>query len=177
MTTQALDAYRSHDLNIMMKTSSGDVIKLDFSNEKSLQYASQKEGSNSKSVMKFSSMQAFSFSIDSNGIDEQDKKEIEAFMKIAQPYIDKFMDELKNDAPKSPVTKVAQQIADIFSPVSQKDENRKNFAKNSVVELFDKEMEKNKQIQKGFDKLFEQAQNLLEKTLKFIDEGQKNIYA
>ena len=127
--------------------------------------------------MKFSSMQSFRFSIDSNGIDEQDKKEIEAFMEIAQPYIEKFLEELKEDAPKSPVTKIANQIADIFSPISQKDENRKNLAKNSVVELFDKEMEKNKQIQESFDKLFEQAQKLLEKTLKLMDGEQKTLYA
>ena len=177
MTTQALNAYRSHDLNIMMKTSSGDVIKLDFSNEKSLQYANQKDGESSKSVMRFSSMQSFRFSIDTNGIDEQDKKEIEAFMKIAQPYIERFMKELKNDAPKSPVTKIAQQIADIFSPVSDKDQNRKNLAKNSIVALFDKEIEKNKQIEKSFDKLFEQAQKLLEKTLKLVDKEQKTLYA
>lgn len=178
MTTQALSAYRSHDLNIKMQTSSGDVIRLDLSNEKSLQYASQKGENGSKSVMKFASMQSFQFSVDSkNGIDEQDKKEIEKFMEIAKPYLDKFMDELKNDAPKSPVTKIAQNIADIFAPATQKDENLKNIAKNSVVELFDKELEKNKSIQEQFDKLFEESKKLLEKTLHYMDNGQKNLYA
>ncbi len=177
MTTQALSAYRAHDLSISMKTSSGDVIELDLSNEQSLQYANRKNGESEKSVMKFASMQSFRFSVDSNGIDEQDKKEIAAFMKIAQPYIDKFLDELKQDAPKSPVTKIAKQIADVFSVMSEKDENRKNLVKNSVVELFDKEMEKNKQIQEGFDKLFEEARKLLEKTLHYLDGDGKKLYA
>ena len=176
MTTQALNAYRSHDLSIMMRTSSGDVINLDFSNEKSLQYAKKQDGSGSEEIMKFSSMQSFSFSMKTNGIDEQDKKEIAAFMKIAQPYIDKFLKELKEDAPKSPVNKIAQQIADVFSPMKAKDEDTKAAAKNSIVKMFDDAMEQNKEITKSFDELFKQTQKLLEKTLHAFDK-EKTLYA
>ena len=176
-TNTALSAYQSHDLNIMMKTSSGDVIKLDFSNEKSLDYAKTKNEEESKSTMKFSSLQSFSFSMESNGIDEQDKKEIEAFMKIAQPYIDNFLQELKEDSPKSPVNKVAQEITDIFSSMKSKDQNTKNFTKNAIVDMFDKSLQKTQSTQEMFDKLFTDAQKLLEKTLRLFDQDQVALYA
>jgi len=178
MKTQALGAYRAHDLNIMMKTSSGDVIKLDFSNETSLEYAKQEGRKGSRELLKFSSMQSFSFSMQtSNGIDEQDKKEIAAFMKIARPHIEKFLKELKEDAPKSPVNKIAQQIADIFSPMKAKDADTQAYTKNSIVKLFDDAMAQNKEITKSFDELFKQTQKLLEKTLRAFDEKGKTVYA
>ena len=84
----SLNAYKSHDLNIMMKTSSGDVINMDFSNQQALSMSQKQNGNSSETNLSFASLQAFSFSVQSNGIDDQDKKEIEGFMKIAQPYID-----------------------------------------------------------------------------------------
>ena len=176
-TLSALNAYKSHDLNIMMKTSSGDVIKMDFSNEKNLSYAKAKDGSSSASIMKFSSMESFNFSIDSNGIDEQDKKEIEAFMKIAQPYIDNFLKDIDSDSNTSGVSKIAKQVTDVFSSLSLKDTSTKNYAKNSIVEMFDKSLQETKNITKEFDKLFEEAQKLLEKTLQMFDNKDKFIYA
>jgi hypothetical protein len=177
ITNSALDAYKSHDLNIVMKTSSGDVLKFDFSNEKSLQYAKSQNQNATKESLKFSSMQSFSFSMETNGLDEQDKKEIDAFMKIAQPYIDNFLQELQEDSPKSPVNQVAQQVTDIFSSLRSKDQNTQNYAKNSIVEMFDKALEDTKATQASFDKLFEEAQKLLEKTLQYFDNEPKALYA
>ena len=178
MTTQALSAYRAHDLNIMMKTSSGDVINLDLSNEKSLEYAQKNEKGKKEEFMKFSSMQRFSFSMQtSNGIDEQDKKEIAAFMKIAKPYIDNFLKELKEDAPKSPINKIARQIADIFAPMKEKNQQTQVLTKNSIVKLFDDALEQNKEITKSFDELFKQTQKLLEKTLHAYEQKEKILYA
>jgi len=174
----ALNAYKSHDLNIMMKTSSGDVIKLDFSNEKSLSYANEKNENSSKSVLKFSSMESFKFSIDSNGIDEQDKKEIEKFLEIAKPYIDNFLEELKEDDKNStPLNKTAQNIVDSLYSLTDKSQNTKNYAKNSLVDMFDKAIHLNKTIEKQFDKMFEEAKKLLEKTLQLFDNPNKSVYA
>ena len=178
MTTQAMSAYRSHDLNITMKTSSGDVIELDLSNEQSLRYAKQEGNGSRGESLKFSSMQSFSFSMQTrNGIDEQDKKEIAAFMKIAQPYLDNFLKELKEDAPRSPVNKVAQQIADLFLPAKAKNEDVQTYAKSSIVKLFDDAMERNAQTTKSFDELFASAKKLLEKTLWAFEKEQKELYA
>ncbi|WP_324172539.1 hypothetical protein [Sulfurimonas sp.] len=173
MTSYGLDAYRSHDLNIKMRTSSGDVIKMDFANEQSMSYRNQKDENSSSTSMSFSSMQSFQFSIETNGIDAQDKKEIEAFMKIAQPFIDSFLKELKDAAPKSPVTELAHTIAAIFEPNKERSEEVKNHIKTNIVKMFDNSLEKVNII----DNFFEDAKKLLEKTLEEFDEFNKKLYA
>ncbi|MCK9473918.1 hypothetical protein [Sulfurimonas sp.] len=184
-TSFAMDTYRAHDLNIAMKTSSGDVIKMDFANHQSASMSHQQNQNGSRTSMSFSSMQSFKFSVEGNGIDAQDQKEIEAFMKIAQPYIDNFLEELSAEAPSSPVTKLAHDIASIFEPNKARDENSKNYIKTNIVEMFDNSIKKLKipemseQIDATelMDKIFEQTKELLEKTLQEFDEFNKKLYA
>jgi len=181
-TSYGLDAYRAHDLNIAMKTSSGDVIKMDFANEQTASLRHQENDNGSKTSMSFSSMQSFQFSIKSNGISEQDQKEIDGFMKIARPFIDSFLKELGEDAPKSPVTQLANKIASIFDPNKQRDEDSTNATKNGIVNMFDNalgqfEAPKTTNLEETMKKIFEDTQKLLEKTLKEFDEFNKNIYA
>ncbi|EDZ62467.1 hypothetical protein SMGD1_0618 [Sulfurimonas gotlandica GD1] len=181
-TSYAVDSYRAHDLSIAMKTSSGDVIKMDFANHQSASMSHEQNASGSKTTMSFASMQSFQFNIESNGIDAQDKKEIDAFMKIAQPFIDSFLKELQDAAPKSPVTQLANKIASIFEPSKERDENAKNNVKTNIVKMFDDSMKKLEAPEKldnidSLDKIFADAQKLLEKTLKAFDDFNKNIYA
>ena len=172
-TSYDYDSYKSHDLNISMRTSSGDEIKMDFANKQSLSMRHQENSNESKDTLTYSSMQSFNFSMKSNGIDAQDKKEIEAFMKTAQPFIDSFLEELDNEAPKSPVSKLARSIAEIFQPMKEKDENTQNYVRTNIVDMFDNSL---KQI-KDVNKVFNDAQVLLEKTLREFDQFNKNLYA
>lgn len=184
-TSYSLDAYKSHDLNIAMKTSSGDIIKMDFANSQSTSFQHKENENSSQTSLSFSSMQSFEFSIESNGIDAQDQKEIAAFMKIAQPFIDNFIQELKDEAPKSPVTQLAQQIASIFDPNRDRNDNQKNHIRTNIVDVFDKALEKfeaPKELEKidmqaMIDKIFKDSQKLLEKTLEAFDNFNKNTYA
>ena len=181
-TSYSLDTYRAHDLNISMKTSSGDVINMDFANHQSASVSHEQNANGSKTSMSFSSMQSFQFSVESNGIDAQDKKEIEAFMKIAQPFIDDFLKELEDAAPKSPVSQLAHKIAGIFEPNSERSENSKNHVKANIVEMFDNAMQKLEMPEESnrqnlIDKMFKETQKLLEKTLEEFDNFNKNIYA
>lgn len=181
-TSYAFDSYRAHDLNIAMRTSSGDVIKMDFANHQSSSINQLENDSGSRTSMSFSSMQSFQFSVDSNGIDKQDQKEINAFMKIAQPFIDDFLKELEDVAPKSPVSQLAHKIASIFEPSRDRDENEKNNIKTNIVEMFDNSIEKLKAPEKLnrenlLEKILEDAKKLLEKTLKEFDEFNKILYA
>lgn len=181
-TSYAVDSYRAHDLNIAMKTSSGDVIKMDFANEQSMSMAKEQNANGSKSSMTFSSMQSFEFSIESNGIDAQDQKEIDAFMKTAQPFIDNFLKELSQDAPKSPVTRLAREIAGIFEPSRDRSERENNGVKNNIVKMFDKAMDrvehpKEVSVEDMMAKILKDAQKLLEKTLEEFDNFNKKIYA
>lgn len=181
-TSMAYDAYRSHDLNIAMRTSSGDVIEMDFANHQSTSFKHQENENGSSTSMTFSSMQSFQFSIETNGIDAQDQKEIDAFMKIAQPFIDNFLKELSLDAPKTPVTQLAHQIAGIFDPDRDRSDDAKNHIKTNIVKMFDnalKEIEPPEAMstKELIDKLFEDSKKLLEKTLKEFEEFNNNLYA
>jgi len=181
-TSYAMNTYRTHDLNITMKTSSGDVITMDFANEQSASMKLSQSDKNTTASMSFSSMQSFQFSIKSNGIDAQDQKEIDAFVKTAQPFIDDFLKELRDDAPKSPVTQLAHQIASIFEPNKERSEDGKNSVKTNIVKMFDKALQKleppkEMSMEEMTKKILEKTQKLLEKTLKEFDEFNKNIYA
>lgn len=181
-TSYGMEAYKAHNLNIGMRTSSGDIIEMDFANHQSASLSHKENENGSSTQMSFSSMQSFQFSIDSNGIDAQDQKEIDEFMKIAQPFIDNFLKELQDDAPKSPVTKLAHEIAGIFNPSKERDENNANNVKTNIVEIFDNSIQKLElpdivDNTQHIENIFEQAQKLLEKTLKEFDEFNKNLYA
>lgn len=173
-TSYGFNSYKSHDLNISMRTSSGDTINMDFSNEQSLNY--EKNSSDSKETLTFSSMQSFSFSMNTNGIDEQDRKEIDEFMKTAQPFIDDFIKELDEDAPSSPVTQLARQIASIFEPSKTRDDDTKNYIKTNIVEMFDNSLKQIDSID-SMDKIFDDLKQLLEKTLQEFEEFNNKLYA
>ncbi|OHD84652.1 MAG: hypothetical protein A2Y52_04440, partial [Sulfuricurvum sp. RIFCSPLOWO2_02_43_6] len=136
-TATSYDAYRSHELNIQMKTSSGDTLSLNFTNEQSLSLNEKTTDESKEQSFSFASMQAFSFNLDSNGISEQDQKEINAFMKKAQPYINKFMKELEKENQTSPINKVASDVTKLIGNLKNSDENVKNHAKKGVVDMFD----------------------------------------
>jgi len=181
-TSYSLDAYKSHDLNIAMKTSSGDVIKMDFANEQAGSFSQTKTENGTSTRASFSSMQSFQFSIDSNGISKQDQKEIDGFMKIAQPFIDDFLKELQKDAPNSPVTQLANKISSIFEPSRERDENQKNAIKTNIVDMFDNSLNKlqlpqEMKVEDIMKKILEDTQKLLERTLKEFDNFGKNTYA
>ena len=184
-TSYALDSYYAHNLDISMKTSSGDLISLNFANEKSASLYSSQDEKSRQSSLSFASMQSFSFSIESNGLDEQDKKEIAAFMKKAEPYINKFLDELAQDAPKSPVTQLANQIADIFKSGNIDSKEHSNLLKSNIVKSFDDAFQALKvpqtttelSMEDVIKKIFDEAQKLLQKTLDAFDEEQKTLYA
>jgi len=174
MTTAAsLDAYRSHELNLYMKTSSGDTLSLNFQNEQSLSLNQRKSETANEQSFSFSSMQAFSFNIESNGITEQDQKEIDTFMKKAQPYIDKFMKELQDQNQTSPINKVASDVTKMIGNLKNSDETVKNHAKKGVVDLFDNAINS----AKSTEKMIDEAQKLLKKVLDGFDKLFEPLYA
>lgn len=170
----ALSAYSQHSLSIDIKTSSGDVLEFDFNNEKSLQYsANEKEKSFS-----FSSVESFSFSYKGDGIDAQDKKEIEAFLKLAQPNIDNFVAGLNEGSSLTkPINQLASNITDIFKPIKEKaDDNLMNFTKNGLVNALDKAMNKEINPAEQSEKIISHAQRFLEQMLKQLDKAEQNLY-
>lgn len=173
MTTSSLDAYRSHELTMQMKTSSGDTLSLNFENTQELSLNSRQKEGTKESSFSFSSTQAFAFELNTNGITEQDQKEIDAFMKKAQPYIDKFMKELSEDNQHSPINKIASDVTKLIGNLKNSDENVKHHAKNSIVDLFDNAT---KEI-KTTEKMIDEAQKLLKKITEGFDRLFEPIYA
>lgn len=170
---QSLDAYRSHDLNIQMRTSSGDTINMGFSNTQSLSMEQSKEGASKSSSFSFASMQSYSFQMDSNGLDEQDKQEIQEFMQMAQPYIDDFMKELESEEQHTSMSQVARTVSDIFTPLNEKPQESKDFAKQGIVDLIDNAL---KQLQQS-EKLIGETRTFLDKILENMNSFESMLYA
>ncbi len=158
-TSYDLNAYRSHDLSIQMRTSSGDTISMDFSNARQLQLSARSDENGSRADFSFTSMQQYQFSVDSNGIDAQDKKEIAAFMEIAKPYIERFMEEVSGDQQSTPLNKFAENITNAMEPLKALSTPAQNSAKNDLVSLFDEST-----------KMFDQTQKLLDESQKLLDK-------
>lgn len=173
ISSASLDAYRSHELSIQMKTSSGDTLSLNFQNAQSLSLNETTTADSKEQAFSFSSMQAFSFKMESNGISEQDQQEINAFMKKAQPYIDKFMKELEDQNQTTPVNKIASDVTKLIGNLKNSDENVKNQAKKGVVDLFDNAV----QNVKSHEKMIDEAQKLLKKILDGFDKKFEPLYA
>jgi hypothetical protein len=173
ISSSSLDAYRSHELSISMKTSSGDTLSLNFENEQSLSMSTKTTSNSKEESFSFSSMQAFSFNMESNGISEQDQQEINTFMKEAQPYIDKFMKELEEQNQTSPINKIASDVTKLIGNLKNSDENVKNHAKKGVVDLFDNAV----QNVKSHEKMIEEAQKLMQKIIDGFDKLFEPIYA
>ncbi|HEX5330902.1 hypothetical protein [Sulfuricurvum sp.] len=172
-TATSYDAYRSHELSLSMKTSSGDTLSLNFTNEQSLSLSEKTTSDSKEQSFSFASMQAFSFSVDSNGISEQDQKEINAFMKKAQPYIDKFMKELQDQNQTSPINKIASDVTKLIGNLKNSDENVKNSAKKGVVDLFDNAV----QNVKSHKEMLDEAQKLMQKIIDGFDKMFEPMYA
>ncbi len=170
----ALNAYSQHSLSIDIKTSSGDLIELDFNNEKSLQYSS---GENQKSFS-FSSMESFSFHYEGNGIDAQDKKEIETFLKMAQPNIDNFVAGLNDGSSLTkPINQLTSNITQLFKPVKETgDQNILNFTKEGLVNAMDKALKKEIEPLEQTEKIISHAQRFLEQMLKQLEKAEESFY-
>lgn len=169
----SLDAYRSHELNIQMKTSSGDTLSLNFENTQQLSMSNKQTDTAKEQSFSFSSIQAFSFNIESNGITKQDQAEINEFMKKAQPYIDKFMKELQDQNQTSPINKIASDVTKLIGNLKNSDENVKNSAKKGIVDLFDNAV----QNVKSHKEMLDEAQKLMQKIIDGFDKSFKPIYA
>lgn len=174
-TNTALNAYTQHSLSIEIQTSSGDKIELDFNNEKSLQYSS-KGGEKSFS---FSSLESFSFHYEGDGIDAQDAKEIEKFLKIAQPKIDNFVAGLKDGSSlKKPISELASGITNNFQSIKEKnDDNLLNFTKNSIVNSMDKAFKKELNPLEQTEDIISNAQRFLDQIFEQLDKTEQSFYA
>ncbi len=173
-TTTALNAYSQHSLSIDMRTSSGDIIELDFNNEKSLQYAK----GDGKESFSFSSLESFTYHYEGNGIDAQDQKEIDAFLKLAQPNIDNFVAGLNDGSSLTdPINKITSDIASIFQPITNlADNNLLNASKHGLVNAFDNALKNQIDPFEQTNKIISHAERFLEQLMKQLDKVEEEFY-
>ncbi len=172
-SSYALGTYTNRDLSIEMRTSSGDVITFDMARSRSMEMSGYQNGGTSQSSYSLRSVQTFNFSVTTNGLDAQDRKELAEFMKIARPYIVEFMNGLERGNNSVPRNKTAQHVAEAFAPWRERDGDAPNHAKNGIVELFDNALAESRKVAKIFD----DVTKLLERTLKYFDALPRFKYA
>lgn len=173
ISNTSLNAYRSHELTLSMKTSSGDTLSLNFENTQELSLSQKQTDTSKEGSFSFRSLQAFSFNLQSNGISEQDQKEIDAFMKKAQPYISKFMKELEDNNQTTPLNKIASDVVSMIGNLKNRGDDVKNIAKNGVTDLFDTAAKN----LKATAKMVDEAQKLMQKIIDGFDKNFQSLYA
>lgn len=173
ISNTSLSAYRSHELTISMKTSSGDTLSLNFENTQELSLSQKQTDTSKERSFSFRSLQAFSFNLQSNGISEQDQKEIDTFLKKAQPYINKFMKELEKNSQTTPLNKIASDIVSMIGNLKERSDDVKNIAKNGVADLFDTAAKN----LKATEKMVDEAQKLMQKIIDGFEKSFQPLYA
>lgn len=170
----ALNAYAQHSLSIDIQTSSGDIIEIDLKNEKSLQYST----GDRQTSFSFSSLESFSFHYEGDGIDAQDRKEIKAFLEMAQPNIDNFIAGLNEGSSLTqPINKLTSNITSLFGPIKEQgNENLLNFVKHGLTDSVDKALAKEIDPFKQTEELLSHAQRFLEQMLKQLDKTEELLY-
>ncbi len=130
--SMATQNYNSFDFS--MKTSSGDQIDLAMYSNKEVDMSMQKDKGLEQMSISIREEYGYSFSYEGDGIDKQDYKEIQEALKKIEPLLNMFQMDNANLS-KEEKTNAAFDI-NSFLP-KPKDDNHKNFIKDSVLDKFD----------------------------------------
>lgn len=161
-------SYQSASLNNLdfsFKTSSGDEIKFNMYDNKTIDYASSKNGNTSVSALTLTHEYGYNFSYKGDGLDENDKAELAKALEEIAPSIEKFMKNVKDgqDPTFAQVTNLANSLKKKLPEI--KDENHKNFISDNTLKLFDKLMEQ----QKADQKLLQNSKKLFDSLMEQMD--------
>lgn len=149
--------YAYNDFSFSMQTSSGDTINLKMYDEQTVDF-SHSESKNSKSTtLSLSHAYGYSFEYQGDGIDANDKKEIQAAMKLIQPMLNDYFKNVSQTNPSNAqVTNQAHAIQQYLPNV--KEHNTKQFLSDSVLKTIDSTLQaqplKNDTLLHNAEKLF-----------------------
>lgn len=158
MVNLEASSYSYSDFNFSMKTSSGDTIDLMMYDETSSELSHQQRGNTITTALSLSHSYGYEFQYEGNGIDAQDKKEIDAAMKSIQPMIEEFMEKAKENSLSNP--EVVNKAFDINTYLPKTDDvDTKNYLNDKALKMIDKILERvenqNEQILQNTQKLFD----------------------
>jgi hypothetical protein len=150
-----------------MQTSSGDKIDLKMYDKKSSEVAFEKNGNSSSMMLSLTHSYGYSFHYEGNGIDAQDKKEIDAAMKTIEPTIEQYMENVKESEEDFSMSEITNRAFDI-NQYLPKTENldTKNYLDDKTLKTIDKILEK---AEHQNEKMLKHAQKLFESLLKQMD--------
>ncbi len=131
-----------NDFSFKFKTSSGDNISLSMYDKKQVE-AEVFKGKNS-SMQSYTLTHSFGyrFEYSGNGLDANDKKEIEKALEAIQPKIDKFMENVKNTGIPTPrsILQLSQEVKNDLPEAKTK--ATQDFTHDSLLKLFDSTLKK-----------------------------------
>lgn len=162
---QSYSGLAQKDFSASVTTSSGDKIELSLSQSDEMQY-SQNENSTTLSIRH---KERLHYRLESNGLSEQDRKEIDEAMQKINPKLQEFF--ALGGADKQPLSSTARDIAQTL-PEKITDEG-----KSYIFDALNKQLS---QLQKLFDTqngFEDDAKGLLDRIMRQMDTKKNEIYA
>ena len=159
--------YSYNDFNFSMQTSSGDKIDLKMYDEKSSEVTYKKDDNSTSMMLSLTHSYGYSFHYEGNGIDAQDKKEIDAAMKTIQPMLEQYMKNVKDSEENFSMAEITNRAFDINQYLPKIDNlDTKNYLSDKTLKTLDKILEK---AEYQNEKMLKHAQKLFESLLKQMD--------
>jgi len=150
-----------------MQTSSGDKIDLKMYDEKSSEVTYKKDNNSTSMILSLTHSYGYSFHYEGNGIDAQDKKEIDAAMKTIQPMLEQYMKNVKDSEENFSMAEITNRAFDINQYLPKTDNlDTKNYLSDKTLKTLDKILEK---AEYQNEKMLKHAQKLFESLLKQMD--------
>jgi hypothetical protein len=159
--------YDYNNFDFSIKTSSGDKIDLKLYDEKSSQMSYKQDGNKTEMMLSLTHSYGYSFQYEGNGIDAQDKKEIDEAMKTIKPMLEKYMENVKDSEENFSMAEITNRAFDInqYLPKTE-DLNTKDYLSDKTLKTFDKILER---AENQNEKMLKHAQKLFDSLLKQMD--------
>jgi ribosomal protein L16 Arg81 hydroxylase len=150
-----------------LQTSSGDKISLSMYDNKELESDFTKDNSSRRLSMSLRHEFGYSFSYSGNGIDENDKKEIEKAMKLIRQMFHKFLENIRK-SDKLIDKRDLIHLSNHFKSLMPKPKN--DDMKNMLKDETTKNMDDILSIFKQNDKLVQNTKKLFDKIFDDFDK-------
>ena len=161
------NSYNYNDFNFSIQTSSGDTIDLKLYDKKSSEMSYEKNGDSAEMMLSLTHSYGYSFEYQGDGIDAQDKKEIDEAMKTIKPMLEQYMQNVKESKDDFSMSEITNKAFDInqYLPKTE-DLNTKNYLSDKTLKKIDKILEK---AENQNEKLLKHAQKLFDSLQKQMD--------
>ncbi|MDD2382576.1 MAG: ATP/GTP-binding protein [Sulfurospirillaceae bacterium] len=162
MNSISASNYAYNDFSLSLQTSSGDTINLKMYDEKAVDFSHSEDKTSRSTTLSLSHAYGYSFEYNGDGIDENDKKEIQAAMKLVQPMIDEYLNNVQKSEPSTAdITNTAFDI-NTYLP-KQKDSNTKGYLNDNILKSMDNTLAT---MKNNNEKILQNAQKLFDAILK-----------